>query len=109
MTSTGKLAVILAAAAASIASLAGSAQGGPEAAVHKHEGTASCIEWWWTESNTPTTTIHWHNTCPSRRELVVSWRNQRTNTNPDDVLYGIPGGDRGVDTWPGIPVSFREL
>lgn len=109
MTSTGKLAMILGVAAVSVAAFAGSAHGGPEAAVNNHAGTAGCVQWWWTESDTPTTTVHWHNLCPDRRNLMISWRNRRTNTNPDDVLYGIPGGGQGSDTWPGIPVSFREL
>ncbi|WP_040786471.1 hypothetical protein [Nocardia pneumoniae] len=109
MTSTSKLAVILVAAAVSVAAFAGSAQGGQETAVDRHEGVAECIQWWWTDSGTSTTTIHWRNLCPSRQNLMVSWQNNRTNQNPDDVMYGIPGGDEGSDTWEGIPIAFRQL
>ncbi len=109
MTSTSKLAVILVAAAVSVAALAGTAQGGQETAVDRHEGVADCIQWWWTDSGTSTTTIHWHNLCPSRQSLMVSWQNNRMNGNPDDVMYGIPGGDEGSDTWEGVPIAVRQL
>lgn len=110
MASISKPASILVAAAISVSALAGAAHSEPETAVNRHEGVAGCIRWWWTDNGTSTTatTIHWHNLCPSRQNLVVSWRNDRTNMDPDDVLYGIPGGGEGSDTWEGIPVSFRQ-
>ncbi|WP_157172280.1 hypothetical protein [Nocardia pneumoniae] len=109
MTSTSRLAVILVAAAISVAAFAGAAQGGQATAVDRHEGVADCIQWWWTDIGASTTTIHRHNLRPSRQNLIVSWQNNRTNGNPDEVMYGIPGGDEGSDTWEGIPISFREL
>ncbi|MEV3960887.1 hypothetical protein AB0M34_08315 [Nocardia sp. NPDC050193] len=110
MTSASKLAIVLVAAALSVAALAGTAFGEQETAADRHEGVADCIQWWWTDSGTPTTTIHWKNLCPSRKNLMVSWRNNRPNAmNPDDVMYGIPGGHEGSDTWEGIPVSFRQV
>lgn len=111
MVSTGKLAVVLVATALSVPALAGAARSEPDTAVHRHEGVAGCIRWWWADSEIPatTTTIHWRNHCPGEVKLMVSWRNQRTNMNPDNVLYGIPGGGEGSDTWAGIPVSFKQM
>ncbi|WP_067884354.1 hypothetical protein [Nocardia vaccinii] len=109
MTSIRKLAVGLVVAAVSVVALAGTAQGGQDTAVHRHEGATECIRWWWTDSGTPTTTIHWRNLCPTSRKLMVSWQNHRTNRNPDDVLYEISGGSEGSDTWAGIPIAFRQL
>ncbi|MCX0273360.1 hypothetical protein NLM24_22225 [Nocardia zapadnayensis] len=110
MTSASKLAIVLVTAALSVAALAGTAFGEQETAADRHEGVADCIQWWWTDSGTSTTTIHWKNLCPSRQNLMVSWQNNRPNAmNPDDVMYGIPGGDEGSDTWEGIPVSFRQV
>lgn len=111
MIRAGKLTVVAVATALSVSASACAARNEPEPAVNQHEGLAGCIRWWWTDSETPatTTTIHWHNQCPGEVQLMVSWRNLRTNTNPDDVLYGIPGGSEGSDTWAGIPVSFRQI
>ncbi|MEV6429048.1 hypothetical protein [Nocardia sp. NPDC051463] len=106
MTSTSKLAAILVAAALSVAALAGSAQAEQETSGARHEGVADCIQWWWTDNGTSTTTIHWHNLCPSSQTLMVSWQNNRTNMDPDNVMYGIPGGHEGSDTWEGIPIAF---
>ncbi|WP_063060154.1 hypothetical protein [Nocardia sienata] len=111
MVPAGKLAVVVVATALSVSAPACVAQNEPGSAVNRHEGVAGCIRWWWTDSeaSAATTTIHWHNNCPGEVKLVVSWRNHRTNMNPDDVLYGIPGGGEGSDTWAGIPISFRQL
>ncbi|MFE7796821.1 hypothetical protein [Nocardia sp. NPDC057440] len=109
MTSKNKLAAVLATAAVSVAACA--AHGAPEAAVNRHEGVAGCIQWWWNEdgTSTTTTTIHWHNMCPTMQRLMVSWRNNRTTVDPDDVLYGIPGGHEGSETWAGVPIAFKQL
>jgi hypothetical protein len=111
MTSTNKQAAVLATAAVSVVAFAGAAHGEPETAVNRHEGVAGCIQWWWSEdgTSTTTTTIHWNNPCPTMQRLLVSWRNDRTNMDPDDVLYGIPGGHEGSETWAGTPVAFRQL
>ncbi|MGF6889645.1 hypothetical protein ABIA39_009107 [Nocardia sp. GAS34] len=108
MTSTSRLAVVVA-AAVSMGALTGCAHGAQETVLQRHEGAAGCVAWWWTDTGPSSTTIHWRNLCPSRQNLMVSWRNHRTNMNPDDVLYGIPGGGEGSDTWAGIPVAFRQL
>ncbi|MFI9536836.1 hypothetical protein ACIG56_26750 [Nocardia fusca] len=118
MVSSGKLAVALAATALSASAITGCAHSEPEAAVNRqetamnrHEGVVGCVRWWWIDSEMSTliTTFHWHNHCPTEVKLMVSWRNHRTNMNPDDVLYGIPAGGEGSSTWAGIPVSFKQL
>lgn len=111
MVSANKPAAVLVAAAISVSALACAAPSEPETGADRHEGVTGCIQWWWTDSGGPevTTTLHWRNHCPTEQKLMVSWRNDRTNVNPDDVLYGIAGGSEGSDTWPGIPIHFEQL
>lgn len=103
---TGRLVLALAATALAVSACTGTDSDSTE---KRHEGVAGCFRWWWTESETSTTTIHWHNQCPERAQLMVSWQNDRTNRPTDDVMYATPGGKEGSDTWAGIPLSFEQL
>lgn len=68
-------AAVLAATAAMVLVGSGAAMAASPSAVapmSKHTGTSGCFNWSWADG-TITTTVYFHNTCPHKEVIAISW------------------------------------
>ncbi|MEV6525788.1 hypothetical protein AB0M43_27955 [Longispora sp. NPDC051575] len=72
-----------------------------------HSGTAGCFNWSWSDG-IATTTVYYHNTCSTEKNLRIHWKNGSLDSYSCIAVSGESGKDRGSRKHRAVPVSFSE-